>query len=401
MTAAEHILSKRLIASGLDSSGWDAVAAGLKTRAFWSSKIQDVRHLQSAQELVGDLMESARNADGAITSRAQIVSDLMRSARERGLATGTGGLSDPGSVKRAAAIVDTNAGLAAGYTRFAAGASKGARMAYPCQELVRIDERREKRDWPSRWTAAGGKLYSGRMVALKEDPVCSRVSRFGVPYGPPDYGSGMGFVDVSFEDAIALGVIKADYDPPATPLKDFNDTLEAELNFKGNDDPGWLDLKDAFGDQVRHDAGKVRWQADIIADAFKARAADPAYKRGLRLGMPTAKARAASPADVTLENNSLTLQTDHLYHELRRHIGDAETHAGNIPLQESDMAMIPHAWRFPDRVTRDPATGALFFDLQGADGHWYRLVVDTFRQEARFRTFYKVRAGASGLPSKG
>lgn len=400
MTAAEHILSKRLVASGLPASGWDVVSAGLKTRAFWSAKIQDVRHLQAAQSLLGDFLSHARDADGALTSRARLVSDLMRSARERGLYTGTGGISDPGSARRNALIVDTNAGLAAGYANFAAGASTGARLAYPCQELVRVEERRQKRDWRSRWTAAGGKLYAGRMVALKDDPVCSRVSRFGVPYGPPDYGSGMGWRDVSYEDAVALGLIEDGYMPPETPLKDFNAGLEADLQFTGEDDPQWLYLKDAFGDQVRREAGKIRWQADIIADAFRARSADPQYQRALRLGAPTPKALAAAPADARLEGKGLTLQTDHLQHEMDRHIGTAETHADNLPLAESDMAMIPHAWRFPDRVTRGKGD-ALFFDLQGADGGWYRLVVDAFDKESRFRTFYKVKAGASGLPVKG
>ena len=151
----------------------------------------------------------------------------------------------------------------------------------------------------------------------------------------------MGWEDVSFEDAVALGVIRDDYDPPAAPLKDFNDGLEADLQFQGAKDPQWLYLKDAFGDQVRYEGGKIRWQADITADAFKTRAEDPSYQRALRLGGPTAKALAAAPSDAGLEGKTLTLQADHLWHELRRHVGDAETGSDNVPLQESDMAMIP------------------------------------------------------------
>ena len=106
--------------------------------------MQSVRYLQTAQSALGDLLSGANNADGALTSRAQIVSDLMRTAREEGIAKGTGGLTDPGSAKRAAVIVDTNAGLARGYTNFVASNTLGGRTAFPAWELVRVEPRQAK-----------------------------------------------------------------------------------------------------------------------------------------------------------------------------------------------------------------------------------------------------------------
>jgi hypothetical protein len=402
MTASEKILLKTLVATGLSSSEIDLVAAGLKDRAFFSSRVESIRFLQGAQKGLGDLLANARNEDGAITSRAQIVSDLMRAARENGIATGRGGLTDPGSAKRAAVIVDTNAGLARGHVSWAAGSTKGARMAYPAQELVRITPAKQPRVWTALWKAAGGKLPGGRMIALKTDDVWRRLSRFGVPYPPFDYGSGMGVSDVSFEECVSLGILADDWAPgDENPVEDFNATLEADLDFKGAGDPEWKFLQDSFGDQVRHEGGKVKWQGDVIGDAFKTRAADPDFKRAVRLGAPTPEALSAAPAGAPLAGQNLTMQSDHLYHELKRHIGDAETHAGSVPLAESDLALIPHAWRRPDRVTADPKTGALFFELKSADGNWYRLVVKAFPGETKFLTFYKVKAGASGLPVTG
>nr|HPK71589.1 hypothetical protein [Vicinamibacterales bacterium] len=171
MTPAEKLLQKRLVTAGIDSAGWDAVQAGLKDRAFFSARVESVRYLDRARRRIADLLDAARDADGALASRARIVSDIMRIAREEGVATGSGGLSDPGSVKRAAVIADTNAGLARGYAAHVAGSTRGARLAYPAQELVRVEPREQERNWRARWTAAGGKLYSGRMVALKDDPV--------------------------------------------------------------------------------------------------------------------------------------------------------------------------------------------------------------------------------------
>lgn len=262
MTAAEQILKKRLVDSGLSSAEWEVVQSGLKERAMFSSRVESLRFLGEIRDKLADLLSSARNSDGALTSRAQLVSDFMRAAREAGISDGSGGLTDPGSSRRAQVIIDTNAGLARGYANFAAGASQGARLAYPAQELVRLEPRRNPRgDWPQRWQAAGGRLFGGRMVALKTDPACSRVSRFGVPYGPPDFGSGMGWIDVSFEDAVSLGLIQPDYMPSAAPLQDFNDGLEADLAVSGESDPMWLYLKTTFGGKVELADGKVRWSA--------------------------------------------------------------------------------------------------------------------------------------------
>jgi hypothetical protein len=262
MTAAEQLASRALIASGLTSAEWEALQAGLKARAFWSARIESLRFLETGRDTITDLLANARNADGAITSRAQIVSDLMRVAREEGLSNGTGGLTDPGSAKRAQVIVDTQAGLARGYASYAAGHTRGARLAYPAWELIRIETREQPRDWWQTWRDKGGPVTSGRrMIALKSDPIWTAISRFGNPFPPFDYGSGMGVEDVSFEDCVALGVIAEDYTPPETsPLADFNAGLEADLDIAGTDDPRWPYLRAAFGDQIEIRDGKLRWR---------------------------------------------------------------------------------------------------------------------------------------------
>ena len=262
MTASEKILEKKLVASGLNSEEWKIVQTGLRDRALFSSRVGAVKFLQDAQSRLSDLLSNARNADGALTSRAQLVSDLMRSAREQGIATGAGGLTDPGSSPRAAVIVDTNAGLARGYTSWIAGNSKGARTAFPAQELVRVEPREKPRAWTSRWTEAGGKLYGGRMIALKDDSVWHAISEFGVPYPPFDYGSGMGLADVDFEECVSIGLLPPGWTAPeASPVESFNAHLEDDLAVSGESDPAWHWLSDVFGRQITLADGKVRWSA--------------------------------------------------------------------------------------------------------------------------------------------
>jgi len=259
MNAQEEILRKQLITSGLSSQEIDLVFTGLKRRAFFSSKIQAVRFLQTAQKQVADYLAANPRLDGALTSRASAISEIMAKAREEGIDTGTGKLTDPGSLSRAKVIVDTNADLARGYVSHVAGSSKGARLAFPAQELIRIEKRTEERDWTSRWTSKGGKLYGVRMIALKGDPVWEKISRFGVPYPPFDYGSGMGVEDVDYDTCLELGVITEDYKPEGNIVEDFNAKVEAQLEFKGEDDPAWQFLKSSFGDQITYKDGKITW----------------------------------------------------------------------------------------------------------------------------------------------
>ncbi|MCD8298621.1 MAG: hypothetical protein LUD39_02525 [Opitutae bacterium] len=67
---------------------------------------------------------------------------------------------------------------------------------------------KEPRDWPARWRAAGGQFYgNGLMAALKDDPIWRRISAFGEPTPPFDYGSQMGLSDIDAGEAVELGLI--------------------------------------------------------------------------------------------------------------------------------------------------------------------------------------------------
>lgn len=256
MSPAEIILLKNLVSSSqdMDSSAWDKVRAGIKDRAFFSSRVESVRFLDVCRSKIADLIGNVRNSDGALTSRAEVVSSIMRAAREAGITSGSASISDPGSEARANVIIDTNAGLAAGYARLEMDSTLGARIAFPCYELVRVEERNVPRDWRSKWVSNGGRLYQGRMVALKDDPIWTAISRFGCPYPPFDFNSGMGVEDVSFDEAVQLGLIDDEYEPEKkSPLKAFNDGLEASLTLDSSDDLIIHKLTAELGDKVTLD----------------------------------------------------------------------------------------------------------------------------------------------------
>lgn len=410
MTPAEAVLSRRLVASGLSSREADLVCAGLKTRAFFMSRVESVRLLQAARSRIAGMLDAAANPDsGAVQSRAEAIAAIRREAETEGLGDGTGGLADRASLARAKLVVDTNAGMAAGYAARTIECSKGARAAYPAWRLVRVEGRRVPRDWAGRWNAARAELGAattatmalgagGPMVALKDDPIWTAISRFGQPWPPFDYNSGMGTEEVPRAECEALGLVAPDWTPQGDPVRDFNAGLEAQCEFRGPDDPGWKFLERSFGDQVVHEGGRVLWKADRIGRLLDD---SGAAKTSVRLGAATPDALAkAREAGIDLSGRQLTMPGSALRHEAERHIGAAETDAHNVPLSKEDLDLIPHVWRCPDSVSRDPDGGdGVFVDWTSCDGSTYRLVVSDYPRELRFHTFYKMKPPrASGLP---
>ncbi len=119
-----------------------------------------------------------------------------------------GGLLDHRSDARLNLILKMNTDAAYGYGQHVQANDPDLIDLWPCQELVRIESRKEEREWKERWVRAGGKLYSGRMIARKDAVIWTAISRFGTPYPPFDYNSGMGLREVRRKEAESLGVIK-------------------------------------------------------------------------------------------------------------------------------------------------------------------------------------------------
>ena len=86
--------------------------------------------------------------------------------------------------------------------------AQGTFELFPALELKRRGSRKHPRNWKTRWTEAGGKLYGERMIALVDDPIWAKISRWGNPLPPFDYNSGMGLEIVSLSEAQDLGLIK-------------------------------------------------------------------------------------------------------------------------------------------------------------------------------------------------
>ncbi len=223
------------------------------------------------------------------------------------------------------------------------------------------------------WAANGGRFYDGRMIALKNDPIWAKISRFGTPWPPFDFGSGMGVDDVSREEAEAMGLLRAGKKVRSVE-KGFNDEVEASV--ESLPAAAQDDLKAAFGDQVEIRDGKARWQGNLIQDLVDA--VQPNVDVGappdnqamkvlkVRLGKATAQTRAAAAAaGVELPAAAqLTLTPDSVYHLLHQHGEGYETRHDQRPLTRLDIEMIPHVWRAPQAAERgDKGRGLVLYRL--------------------------------------
>lgn len=401
MTPAEIILHKNLVTSSqaMNSAAWSEVSAALRDRAFFSSRVESVRFLETCRTRIAEMLANKPNAEGAITSRAQVVSDIMRAARESGIAQGTERLTDPGSVARANVIIDTNAGMAAGYATAIQSNSYGARLAFPAQELVRIEERQVPRSWQNIWRSHGGKIYpGGRMIALKEDPIWSAISRFGNPYPPFDFNSGMGVDDVSYEEALELGVLPSkNYQPPKeSPLENFNASLEAELTMNRKSD-SFHALREAFGDQIVQVDGKVKWRSQFVRDVIEESYGENG--RMMKLGKITNKAFEKVPQELKSvfegssgERMGLTVTKELATHIKKHEHYKADPRKTNMPLMPEDLDLIPTIWRDPDRVVSDPKhPEGPVFEFDTPDGGVLRLPIIKLGNTITTGTFYKMK----------
>lgn len=262
MTAAEKILKKTLVGSSLNSREWNLVQAGLRDRAFFSSQVESAKILHAARKMVADRA-------GGHLSASEIRRDLRKVISSTGYRPPEGKegtLQDLYSKRRLDTIIKTNVEQTRGYVRHLDGMKPGAFAAFPGQELIRVRERKAKRDWSARWKKAGGQFYNGRMIALRDDPIWERISVFGNPFPPFDWGSGMGVRAVSRRDSIALGVVTDN------EVRDKVQELKAEKPVSMNENLAVSvtpeeesELRQAFGDQIAIENGEARWRDGLVS----------------------------------------------------------------------------------------------------------------------------------------
>ena len=230
--AVEKFEARRATPSSMTSAEWARVAPAIREKCFFSARVNDAETLGKMRELIGKAVDTAkRNPNEALVSQEKFISEMKSYLRGRGYAVDGTALTDIASRRRLSLIYKMNYDEAREYAKYTRGQDSDALYMFPAQEFLRVEPRRVPRtDWQTRWRAAGGKLYGGRMVALKSSDVWKNLSRFDRPYPPFDFGSGMGVEDIDRDEAIELGLLPKD--EPVDEIPDFDDALETEVSLE-------------------------------------------------------------------------------------------------------------------------------------------------------------------------
>ena len=403
MSPADKILQKALIASGnlkpgdkeklVDTAGWSKVQAGLRDRAFFSSQVTEAKILHAMRQNVAELVSGGK-------SPSEVRRDLRAYLASIGYDAGEnrGTIKDLTTKARLDVMMKTNADQAKGYASHLRATTTGAILAFPAYELVRVERRKLPRDWGARWTAAAQKVgwegvaRNGAMIALKTSPIWAALSRFGNPFPPFDFNSGMGVRDVKKSVCREIGLLGPNEQPKIPEVPDFNGNLAERVPFdKGSRE--YAELKRKFGDQIQFNEEKreVQWRSDLFADMF-----DPGKKFTIKLGEPTKALLDKLPSTVPVDSiagKHLTInerwldkkrkdgKTDH-----RIHFELMPEHPEDIPLKKGDVDMLPSLWRNPDRVFEDH--GSIVMEVDAVDGGMFRAIVKP-GNSPKLKTFYR------------
>ena len=396
MTEAELILQKALVGSNLDSSQWNQIQAGFRNRAFFSSRVAQVNILAAMRDKVREYSEGEADISKI---RMKIREDLQTLKYDPKGATG---IHDLFSQARLDVIIKTNVAQARGYMQFAEGMSPGAFAAFPAQEFTRIrHSRKPRQDWPQRWAKAGGKTYGGKMIALKDDPVWERLSVFGNPFPPFDWGSGMGVLDVDRKTTIRLGLISDEELRGKTaalrekPLPDFNRDMQASVPNLRHDSLCGKILKQAFGDQIAIENNVVHWQGNLIRDVL----AGSINKARLGMTTPEALKKMAgklpqADIDAFKAMNPSFNKTTFQQHAAKHYGSNEKRLKTNILLEDADYDLMPAVWHNPDTIYPGDDHGAIF-EMQTFDGSYLQLAVNAIKG---FSSYYKTKIPLGAAP---
>lgn len=225
--ALESRAVRTLLPTDFRTALLDLIAPQVRERSIFSAGVTKAEVLQPVEDGINALITGT--SDRA-TQRAKL-KQLLESMGYLPPEDERGTLTDLSSDARLNLILDTNTEMAFGYGSWKQGQDEAILDLWPAQELVRVRDSRVPRDWAQRWADAGGTFYGSRLIALKNDPIWTEISRFGLPYPPFDFNSGMDVSDIDRNEAVALGLI--DRDTQIAPQdRGFNTGLQASLQVR-------------------------------------------------------------------------------------------------------------------------------------------------------------------------
>lgn len=237
--AAEVARIRSLLPTSLGSAEIrDAIAADVRARAVFSARVSNATFLSSIKFVIDELADGKTDLATARWYLSETLKEIGYTP-EDGFPEDlgnppeavAGSLQDLRSTRRLELIIRTQLALMRGRGQQLRGTAPARLKQFPAWELVRSQEKAAPRLWGGvhdgtppvrggdvdprpRWIIAGGvSLPSGRLIALKGDPVWGELGSSGnfddaldVDYPPFAFNSGMRWQEVSRGECNALGI---------------------------------------------------------------------------------------------------------------------------------------------------------------------------------------------------
>lgn len=229
LPALQYAAGRTILPTTLSAAELALLPAEIRQAAVFSAGVTEASVLQLVHDRVAKMASGLKFEPGQTPNLASARTDLKALLQEIGYAPADprqeGTIQDLRTNARLNLILETQLGMAHGWGQRKRDTSPAVRMLYPAYEFRRLFIRRVPRGyklkegvlvaenvryWQDRWLRAGGQLYAGRMIALIDDPVWVKLSRFGLPYGPMDYNTGFGQRSVGAAECLKLGVVTRD-----------------------------------------------------------------------------------------------------------------------------------------------------------------------------------------------
>lgn len=102
-------------------------------------------------------------------------------------------------------------GFVSGARNYMCGFDEGALLAFPAWSIVKDIECKARCNLKTKWIENGGVLLSGKMIALKSDPIWRKMSLFGYPFPPFNYCKCCGVEDIDYDKCKKLKIVDRFY----------------------------------------------------------------------------------------------------------------------------------------------------------------------------------------------
>jgi hypothetical protein len=276
----KSVSDKTVIGSALRTAEWSVMPKALRDQAYFSAGVTQAEFLARQRDLITKVLARAKETNDKgenywASDRAYFISQTRQLGKALGVQHPAGprkgdivegDITDPLSLARLKLIYDTQLELAYGRADYLTSMDVDLLAAFPAWELVRVSQREEPRDWPTRWNDAAVAVgwdgvsreatASGRLIALKTSGIWLALSRFGKPHPPFDFNSGMGVEDIDRNEVEDLGLMDAET-VQASTVADYEAQMQASIMSLGTAEKAAL--KKVFGDRINLGPDKVTW----------------------------------------------------------------------------------------------------------------------------------------------